>query len=73
MVGMETTGEAWVRTDVAPHKPRHIYSITPRGQADRTNLTVRRWLDTPAHGPRVLWQLSWALFRTHRTDTLSLH
>lgn len=44
-----------------PHKPRHLeHSLKENGP-------ILHWLGSLVYGPRLLWQLPWMWFRTHRT------
>ena len=48
-------------------KPGMFKILTQREGTNIINLPTCQQLETPLGGPRLLWQLPWAVFRTHMT------
>jgi len=60
-------GKSWVRLD-SVHTHQGIFrTVTQREGASITHSPILHQLNTLVNGPRLLWPLPWALFRTHKT------
>ena len=51
----------------SPHKPGYVRTLSQRTEASIIRLPVPHQLGALVGGLRLLWQLPWALQRTHRT------
>lgn len=59
-------GKFWLGQTL--HKNQGIFITLSWRKGDNTiNLPIPHQFRTPVDGPRLLWQLSWVLFRTQRT------
>ena len=61
------TGKLGLRCTLCPSKLRHIWNPHLQGGTSLINLPIPCLLGAPVGGPKLLWQLPWPVFSTHRT------
>lgn len=65
------TGESLVKARGSTHTNQGIFrTLIGREGAKRIHLPTPHWLGSSGGGPRLLWQLLWALFGTHINQVL---